>query len=526
MKRFKKAILLMAVVTMVAAVFTGCGEEVFEKSVDKLTYWAGNSASKYVTSYDDAIAIQKIQENLGVDIEFIHPSSSRWEEQFNIMIASGEYTDIIYLPNWAGYNGGLSAAYNDKVIIDLTPYYESGKMPNYRKIVDSNPGLINELKTVEGKMFTMGVIRENADMNASLGPQIRKDWLDKLNIAEPDTIKDWYNMLVAFKTQDPNGNGEADEIPLGDMSGQLYRHFVYAFGGSGTFYADKDGKIHYGPVEPAYKEFITEMNKWYNEGLIDPEFAAIAMANLNAKVTTNKVGAYVGYTGSNMSSYLTAMKNDPEFDLIGARWPRADANSTRYVARDITTLATETNGCAVSTVCKDPEAAIKVLDYFYGEEGTELLNWGVEGETFTKENGEYKFTDYVMNNPEGIPPADVLGKYAWPGTGVPNKYWLSDAYAQLQYLFPQQIEAIDKWVEGDTSLVSAHFKFNAEENERRSEIQTDTDAYRDEMITKMVIGKEPLSKFDEYVETINKYGLEELIKIYQSGYDRYISLGK
>lgn len=440
------------------------------------------------------------------------------------MIASGEYADIMNLSNWStGYNGGTSGAYKDGVIIDLTPYYESGKMPNYRRAIEADPEHIKKIKSVEGKIFTASIVRDSAEMNSSFGPQVRKDWLDKLGLSIPDTIGDWYNMLVAFKTQDPNGNGKADEIPFADSTTQAMNHFVYAFDNSETFYP-KDGKIVYGPVQPEYKEYLAEMSKWYAEGLIDPEFAALARANMNAKVTNDIVGAYVGYVSSNMSSYLTAMDDHPTFDLVGVPWPRRDENSVRYIARDLTGLVGGAGGAVVSTVCKDPDTAVKVLDYFYSEEATDLLNWGVEGETYTKEKGEYQFTDLIRNNPEGKAPAEALGKYCWPGLGVPGKLWLNEAYSKLQYVYPQQVAATKVWTEGDTTMVGADFKFLAEESERKSSIMADTDPYQAEITTKIIIGKEPLSKFDEYVENMYKYGLGELTEIYQKAYERYESL--
>ncbi len=524
MNNLKKTLLAFIVVTMVASLFSGCGsDKVLDASIDKLTYWCGNSAAKYVSSYDESISIQKIEEKLGIDIEFIHPTSAYWEEQFNIMIASGEYADIMHQISWnSGYNGGLSAAYKDGVILDLTPYYDSGKMPNYRKLVESKD-LIDTIKGVDGKIFLMGNIKEDESVNASVGPQVRKDWLDKLGISVPETMGDWYNMLTAFKTKDPNGNGQADEIPFGEYSSQMFKHFATAYGVGTGFYA-KDGKIVYGPAQPEYKEFLTEMNKWYNEGLMESEFAAINLTALNAKVTGEKVGAYVGYTSSNMGTYFSAMKDHPTFELVGTKWPKKDESSVRYNGRDITGLTSADLGCVVSTTCKDPDTAVKVLDYFYSDEATELLNWGVEGETFTKEKGKYKLTDYVYNNPDGKTPAEALGKYCWPGTVAPNKYLLADAYSAIQYLYPQQRAAVEEWVQGDTSLVDTGFRFTSEESERKSELQVDVDAYRSEMVTKMIIGKEPLSKFDEYVETMYKYGLTELIDICQSAYERYNGL--
>jgi len=527
MNIFKKAFGVAVALTIAVTSLAGCGNGSGPATGEtkKLTYWTGNSASTYVTNYDEATSIAKLQEKFGIDIEFIHPSASRWSEQFNIMIASNEYTDIINQNSWDGaYNGGLPAAYKDGVIIDLTEYLDAGKMPNYKKLLEKYPEVDLSSRTVDGKLFSFGTIKDSAEMNASLGPIVRKDWLDKLGLEAPDTIGDWYNMLKAFKTQDPNGNGKADEIPFGEYSSQLFSMFCTAYNVGTGFYYDANGELVYGPTQPGYKEFITEMNKWYNEGLIDPEFAAIARSNLNANVTNGLVGALVGYVGSSMGTYLGAMEKDPNFDLVGVKWPRHDENSKRYVARDTSDMGGGASGAVVTTACKDPELAVRFLDYMYSEEATEILNWGVEGETFTKENGEYKFTDAITNNPDGLTFAEAVNEHVFPSLGVPNKYWLNSSYSEVQYRYPQQKAAPAEWIDGDVSLVNLRVKMTAEENARRSQITADTTPYEDEMFTKMIIGKEPISKFDEYVDTMNKYGLTELTEIYKSAAQRYEQL--
>ncbi|MBE7013426.1 MAG: extracellular solute-binding protein [Ruminococcaceae bacterium] len=529
MKLFKKAVIIALALALALTTLAGCGEEVIsiDGSGGKLTYWALPSGTTWCSSYNDLKSLQVISEKTGIEVEFIHPSSSRWEEQFNIMIASGEYPDIIFQNNWNNaYNGGLPGIYNDGIIIDLTEYVDGGKMPNFKKLLDENPLSNLNIRTDDGKIFQIGTIRDSAAMNASTGHQIRKDWLEKLNIDVPKTMTDWYNMLTAFKTKDPNGNGEADEIPYGDFTSQNFTNFAAAYRTSTSYYK-KDGKLVYGPVTPEYKAFITEMNKWYKEGLIDPEFAAISRANLSAKVTTDKVGSYTYYIGSAMGSYLTAMADsNPEFDLVGAPWPVCDADGVQYNPIDVSTLDSGNSGAVVTTKCKDPNLAVKYLDYLFSEEATIIQNWGVEGETYEVVDGQYKYLDSIMNNPEGKQPTELLGKTIFPSLGAPVKYWLYDAYSQVQFAWPQQKEATQVWAQGENDLTTIGLKMTAEETDRRSQILTDMDTYRAEMYTKFIIGKEPLSKWDEYVRKMNEMGLPELMQIYETAHERYTKMAK
>ena len=63
----------------------------------------------------------------------------------------------------------------------------------------------------------------------------------------------------------------------------------------------------------------------------------------------------------------------------------------------------------------------------------------------------------------------------------------------------------------------------SEEKSRISEIKTEMQAYEDEMYTKMIMGTESIEKFDEFVANMKKFGVEELEKIYQTAYDRFMA---
>lgn len=100
---------------------------------------------------------------------------------------------------------------------------------------------------------------------------IRKDWLDKLNLKMPETIDEYHDVLVAFRDQDPNGNGEKDEIPLiyqnEDMFG-LYS-FKTAFGFKySDIWSQTDGKVAFDLMDDKFFDCLTTLHQWYEEGLL------------------------------------------------------------------------------------------------------------------------------------------------------------------------------------------------------------------------------------------------------------------
>jgi len=60
-----------------------------------------------------------------------------------------------------------------------------------------------------------------------------------------------------------------------------------------------------------------------------------------------------------------------------------------------------------------------------------------------------------------------------------------------------------------------------EEQDKVNKIQTDLKTYVDQMEAKFIVGDTPLSKWDEYIATVQKIGVNELVAIYQTAFDRW-----
>ena len=159
-----------------------------------------------------------------------------------MMMVSGEYPDAIVY-KWATAPGGIASYIDDGIIQDLTPYVETC-MPNFWRILEENPSIKKDVVTDEGRIYAIPYIRLDEALCVYQGPVIRQDWLDKLGLKTPKNTEELYQVLKAFKEQDPNGNGQADEIPMGangfdNVSG--VGPLLWAFGANYS-YQVKDGK--------------------------------------------------------------------------------------------------------------------------------------------------------------------------------------------------------------------------------------------------------------------------------------------
>lgn len=513
------AVLLLAA----AAALASCAktEQTDVGAENKITWWIANNATPVVKSYDEIKGVQAIEKKLGVDIQFIHPSKEQETEQFNIMAASGDFADIVSY-NWNGYTGGPVKAVADGAIIALDDYIKND-MPNFSKIMAENPMVDYISRGYDGTICVLPSLSDDIVTKSVFGPQIRKDWLDKLGLEVPTSIEDWYKVLTAFKNDDPNGNGEADEVPFVADGTATFLRFSRAFGGvSDEFYVDGNGKVKFGFIENDYKDFLTEIHKWYSEGLIDSEYASANSSMIDSKMMTDVGGSYIGYAGGGMGKYIAASrKTNPNYSLVGAPWPTHNGGAAYSGDPHQLSIGVAGVGMAISAKAKNVDKCLEVIDFMYGDEGSMLMNWGIEGESYDKTADGFKYKDTILHNPDGKSPVEAICEYA------PTQYSFvlmrSDAFVQLNSAFDEQAQAMKTWSEADLSRLMPTLSISQEEQSEITKVMDDIYTYRQECINKFVMGVEPLEKWDDAVAKIKSMGIDRAIEVYQTAYDRYLS---
>ncbi len=516
--RSSLAVLILVVFAVLALTLSGCSgkNETAGGESATLECWAqlNSAVALSVTNLADTPLLKEIMKKTGINVKYIHPPQGQGEEAFNLLLASGDMPDIIEY-NWYGFPGGPDKAINDGFITslnDLIPQHA----PNLHKYLQENPDVDKMLKTNSGNYYVFPFIRGDEYLLVFKGPIVRADWLEELNIKEPETIDDWYNMLKAFR--DKKGASAPLAFKYEDLSTGI---FGGAFGVKKDFYVE-NGKVKYGPVEPGYKDFLITLNKWYKEGLLDKNFASADTNSIHANVLSDKTGAIFGFLGSDMGKLVSAADSKPGFKLLGVKYPTLKAGERpKFGHRDI--AYSYSTSAAISAGSDKKELAARFLDYGYGSEGHMLYNFGIEGESYKiNENGYPEYTDLILKNPDGWSITQALAMYTRSVNGGPI---IQDKRYMEQYLtLEEQRNALETWMDTDT------IKYNlprvvpkSEDSSEFQRIMNDVKTKGDEMLLKFILGVESIDKFDDYVKSMKDLGIDRVIEIQQAALELYES---
>ncbi|MEK3660123.1 extracellular solute-binding protein [Paenibacillus sp. FSL F4-0236] len=479
---------------------------------DTFSYWApinGNLIT-FTTNLGEAPIGKAIAEATGVKVNYIHPTESQAEEQFNLLLASSKLPDVLEY-DWSIYPGGPEKAISDGVIVPLNDLIDQFA-PNLKKMLEANPELDKMVKTDSGQYYVFPMVR-NEEGLVFRGPMLRKDWLAELGLQLPVTIDDWHKVLTAFKEKK---GAVAPLTALYANKMNLQDAFFGAYKTSHGFYIDDLGKVKYGPLDPQYKDVMTLFRQWYSEGLIDKDFPIVERDTLDKRLLNGESGATVFLLGGGMGKWLESGKaQNPAFDLVAAPYPVLKAGEKPFTGqRDF--KYNPKASAAVTTSAKDLETIVKWLDFAFSEQGTMMYNFGVEGESYTLDNGVPKFTDMIVKN-DKYTSQQMLAQYTVPNGPFPMHE------QKTTNTFPQQDEAVQIWSETDAAkhILPAFITPTVDESKKVAQTMTAINTYLEEMFIKFVMGNEPLDKFDSFVKQLEDMGIRDVIDIYQGALDRY-----
>ncbi|MBN2980818.1 extracellular solute-binding protein [Cohnella algarum] len=485
-----------------------------------LSLWSPIGGNFRGTNFNEKASFQKMEENTNVHIDFQHAAEGASADAFTLLMSSGSLPDMIYYERWSAD----AVKYGEQgALLPLEDLIEQ-HAPNFKKILDENPDIRGQLTTPDGHIYYMpNLILESKDL-VQMFPQIRQDWLDKLNLQQPATTEDWYNVLKAFREQDPNGNGKKDEIPLVSVFlDNIVMLFAPAFGvpvGMNSPFFVEDGQVKYGPADPRFKDVVTFLNRLYSEQLLDPEYLVdTTFDTLTEKVTTDVAGAWFGWSGSYMGNFTTLMAGKHDTFKISPVLPPEGPNGDRGHVSFRWQVGDQ--GLAVSSQTKNPEEVVKWLDYQYSEEGILLNNFGVEGQSYDIVDGQPVFKQEVLYPTNGLTNTQELLNHTIGGgtwsTVADTRYSEQIRVANGQTENPLELYA--DYLEYDKKLPPV--KFTSEENDIVTPLMADIQTYVTETINQMIMGRTSPDTYDQVIAQLEKMGIKEVLAQYQSAYDRF-----
>ncbi|MBD2843686.1 extracellular solute-binding protein [Paenibacillus sp. IB182496] len=480
-----------------------------------LTLWSPSGGNFRGTNFNEKLSFQQMEANTSIHIDFQH-STDASAEAFSLLMASGQLPDIIYSDAW----GTESSKYGSQgALLPLEELIEQ-YAPNFNKILNDYPDVRGQITSPEGHIYYLPNLVLDAENLTQMFPQIRQDWLEQLGLEMPTSTDEWYEVLKAFREQDPNGNGEQDEIPLVTVSLEnIMMLFAPAFGVEYGFFVE-DGQVKYGPADERFEDVVTYLNKLYSEQLLDPNYLVdTTFQTLTEKVTTDVAGAWFGWSGSYMGNFTTLMEGKHDTFALAPVLPPAGPDGTqRHVSFR---WQAGPHGLAVSSRTEHPEEVIQWLDYQYSEEGILLNNFGVEGESYDVVDGNPIYKEAVTNPTNGLTNTQELlnhtiGGGSWATVADP-RYAEQIRIANGQTDNP--LELYSDYIDFDAKLPPV--QFSAEESAAVVPLMADIQTYAAEAVNAAIMGRDPVGNYDQVIEQLNKMGIEEVLRNYQTAYDRF-----
>ena len=532
MKAKKTIALSAAALIALSAIAGGCGKKAETNGEDgknELSYWIPLPAqvATYYSSMSEVTMYKELEKITGVKINFVHPTFDQAQEKFSLMIASGNLTDIVETDWRTYYQGGITKALRDGIIIELDDIIDKSA-PNYKKFMEKNPETRRGVLTSDGHYCVFPrVYRSDEESKKRMrtnfgGMIIRKDWLDKCGLELPETIDEWNTALHAFKDKlgikhplciesgwfKPEGNGN---------------NFNNAYGIGMGWYLN-NGKVKFGPSEKGYKEFIAQLNQWYKDGILDPDFDTISTSTTQSQVIEGVTGAFYGFIAGSIGKIMNSAELENGFMLAGTQYPVMNKGDEPYFMNSISLVTAPY--AAITKNCKNPEVAAKMMDYFYSEKGAVLKTYGIEGLTYERvDENSVKYTDEIMHNEKGLTPTEALALHtraysASPGITAKTTVTTSKYDTKEQQ---DAYELYNKYVANGLKTQLPVFEYDIKTAEEVAAIEFDINNYVYENVVRFIKGAESMDKFDDFQKHINELNLKRLKEIKQKAYEKYIN---
>ena len=275
--------LVLAAVVMTAAVgLSGCTGPSAEDDQQVITIFGEQGGQIDLNSNSFT---KVLEEKFDVDIRFETTSygASEATEARQISLAGGDLPEAYMLVPWASqFSRAELQRYGDQgLLVQLNDLIEAHG-PNISAALDEEPGFRELTEAPGGEIWGLPQWNDCYHCSYPYKFWINTQWLSNLGLAMPTTPDEFFNVMTAFKNDDPNGNGEADEIPLTGSTQQslvpyimnafIYNAFNTGSGASGqpVSLGLSGDTVQMQTMQDGWREGLAFMNRMWDAGLIDP----------------------------------------------------------------------------------------------------------------------------------------------------------------------------------------------------------------------------------------------------------------
>lgn len=462
-----------------------------------------------------------LEEQTNVRIDWDEVRGDDATQRVNLMFAADELPDIFLMT--LNENQKLEFA-GEGLLLELTELIQA-YAPNIQHMFEVVPASRSGATELDGSIYAVsGVNPWPPDFWASNSTwAINNAWLENLGLSVPTTTDELFDVLRAFKTQDPNGNGQADEMPVLTLASTgldswlmwyLFAPFGVQFQKEG--FMVRDGRVVSSYTAPEMKEALTYIHRLYREGLINRDIFTIQQNELMSQMrqTDPVIAGAMGFWSMSNVLGIPRFKDTDEFvHLEVVEGPEGKQLLPVRVDAHI-----RSNQAFITASAAYPALAMRWIDYLYDERVQMEIGQGpIE---WIDDN-----TAALGDVPDGMSGAEYRNNTVSPKSVWPNMY-IYDEYE----LVPGTIYGVTERINythlhegmfGEENLPSNLSFINGEEAQELARLWVPLKEYLDRKAAEFITAGNIEEEWEEYVATADRMGLAEVIAIRQREYDRF-----
>ncbi len=478
---------------------------------------------------------KRLQEKTNVEIEWKAIQGDQWGEKITLAMAdTNTLTDFIFS---AGFGDNDLLRYADQgVIIPLEDYIDAympnlkavfDKYPEYRKMSTDTNGHIWALPWIEQLGSEKTAIQTVGDMSF-----INKKWLDFLGLDIPTTVDEFEQVLIAFRDHaselQKEFNIDGSIIPMSCIVNDGNQDPAILINGFGEGYGDcdqgrhiavtEDKKVICTATQEGFKDGIAWLHKLYEEGLIDPEAFTQEWSTYVSKGKSGRYGVCFSWDNANIIDDFNGWVPLPALTAdVRNITPENGSFTSGY----------DRGRCVVTAVAKNPALVCAWLDQMYDPFQSPQNNWGTYGEDDDfdifvlgkNENGD----DMLQHAPLGdASPVEVR-----EAESVNGPLAILDEYYGVYVTCPDDAQYRLDWIKDyytpdmNTKYVYPNVFMSQEDTEELSNLQTDITKTINAKRSDWIMNGFTDADWDEYIKSLDAYGLEDMLAIFQKYLDAY-----
>lgn len=454
-----------------------------------------------------------MEEATGVSIDFTMLAESTYSEKMNLMMAGGDLPDF-FSQTVAQYDADLMGAIEQDILIDMAPLLEENA-PDYKAILDSDPSFATGVYNSDG---TLSQFCGRSIARVSQGLLIRQDWLDQLGMEAPKNFDELTEVLRAFKTECGASNALLVNFECDSGLTPFFNTSFMGFRSVGYQRVEPNGdELICSYASEGFIEYLNYLNSLYNEGIINEDFMNTGKeyGNWESSYYSGKCGVWQD----------DCKYTDPAFRENGSdpNWTAAPFALTDIDVHVTAPMTVAMNGkLYITTACDAPEAAMQYVNYCYTPAGMDLVAFGAEGVSYTKEaDGSYQWTDVMTNNPDGMS-FDIATVFYTPNQWLPTDQ--QQRYLEMT-LAPEAVAAYELWTAeygDDTMTIPTEVKLTTDETTEYFALAGDVLTAVTEAASKVVVGDMTEQGYRDLIADLEAGSLGQMDAIYEAAYQRYL----